>query len=77
MDNAATATLAPDTTNKKEVLRLVEVLFNKKDKLTADYKNTIRQNGSLLTASMVYAYAKGLNDAIKILTKEIKDEKSV
>jgi hypothetical protein len=38
--------------------------------MVTDYKNTIKQNGGLLTQSMVYAYSKGLNDAIKVILKE-------
>lgn len=46
-------------------------------KLTANYRHSIKQSGGLLTESMVFAYNRGINDAIKILTKELINEESV
>ena len=56
--------------------RLILKLVKNQAPMAADYRNLIKKNGSLLTQSMVYAYSKGLNDALKLITKE-SDEKSV
>lgn len=68
---------AADEAVKKERARLAKFLFDKSLHMSADYRNTIRHTGGLVTSSMVYAYSKGLNDAIKLLLKENNDEKSV
>lgn len=54
------------------------LLLKNRDSMTADYRNTIKHTGGLLTSSMAYAYSKGINDAMKLIQKEIiKNEKSV
>lgn len=47
------------------------VLLKQRDSMTSDYKNTIKHTGGLLTASMTYAYSKGIDDAMKLIQKEI------
>lgn len=44
------------------------------EKLISDYRNTIKKQGGLLTASMTYAYSRGLNDTIKFILKENNNE---
>lgn len=61
---------------KAEKLRLVNLLFSKSQIMTADYKNTIKHTGGLLTSSMTYAYSRALADAVKLLTKD-NNEKPV
>lgn len=53
-----------------ERTRLAELLFNKAPFMTAEYKILINHTGSLLSASMTYAYSKGLQDALKLILKE-------
>ncbi len=58
----------------KERMRLVVKLASKGAGMAADYKNTIKHTGGLLTQSMTYAYSKGFQDALKLLTaKEDED----
>jgi nitrate reductase NapAB chaperone NapD len=67
-----------DKAISKERERLILKLVSNSAHMAADYKNTIKHTGGLLTASMVYAYSKGLNDALKLLTKEdTNDQKAV
>lgn len=46
-------------------------------KLTSSYRQLIKNSGGLLTESMVFAYNRGINDIIKIITKELTNEKYV
>jgi hypothetical protein len=55
---------------KAEKLRLTTLLLKNQASMAADYKNTIKHTGGLLTQSMVYAYSKALNDAFKLLTRK-------
>lgn len=67
----------PKTLKDNPKFALVQALWDKKDSMILDYKNTIKHTGSLVTASMTYAYSKALLDAIKLLTKEIANEEPV
>lgn len=49
------------------------LLFENKDKLVATYRQNVAYTGAYLSTSMAYAYAKGINDAIKLLIKENKN----
>lgn len=50
--------------------RLAGLLFQKSVDMTNDYGKLIRHTGSLVSASMVFAYSKAWNDAIKLILKE-------
>lgn len=50
--------------------RLAGLLFHKSVEMTNDYKTLLRHTGGLLTASMVFAYSKAWNDAIKLILQE-------
>jgi hypothetical protein len=65
------------TDAEKELLRLQVKFLKNRASMASDYKNTIKHTGGLLSQSMTFAYAKGLNDAFKLLTKEEKNEKPV
>lgn len=52
--------------------RLILKLVSNSASMASDYRNTIKKTGGLLTQSMTYAYSKGLNDALKLLTKDTK-----
>lgn len=65
------------TDAEKEKQRLLILLHKEAPAMVADYKSMIRHTGGLLTTSMTYAYSKGLNDALKLLTKDTTNEKSV
>lgn len=63
---------------KTEKERLLVLLLKNSAQMTAEYRILIKNTGGLLTNSMVYAYSKGINDAIKLLTRnEESNEKSV
>ncbi len=57
-----------------ERVRLAQLLFDAAPFLAAEYKSLIKHTGGLLTNSMVYAYSKGLQDAIKTILKENNKE---
>lgn len=57
---------------KREFQKLAQKLNEKSPGMISDYRSVIKHTGGLLTSSMGYAYAKGLNDAIKLILKEIK-----
>lgn len=63
-----------DTTPKDligdEQLRLAAKLYNDAQFMTQQYKALIQHTGGLVTSSMVYAYSKGIQDAIKLILKE-------
>jgi hypothetical protein len=63
----------PDIASKEQE-RLILKLVSNQAKMAADYKNTIKRTGGLLTTSMTFAYAKGLQDALKLLTKDTTNE---
>lgn len=75
----------PEKTHKEEIKKAVEaervriltlLVKNIADK-AAQYKAHIRHTGGLLTQSMVFAYSKGFQESIKLITKESTDEKFV
>lgn len=53
-----------------ERTRIATLLFQKSVDMTNDYGKMIRHTGSLVSASMVFAYSKAWNDAIKLILKE-------
>lgn len=55
--------------------RLLVLLLSNSARMAAEYRNLIKSTGGLLTSSMVYAYSKGLNDALKLLTQDTKEKK--
>lgn len=55
--------------------RLAGLLFQKSIEMTNDYGKLIRHTGSLVSASMVFAYSKAFNDCIKLILKENQDVK--
>lgn len=57
---------------KAEKERILTLIFKNAMPLTQDYKNLIKHTGGLLQTSMSYAYSKGIQDVIKLLTKEEK-----
>lgn len=59
----------PETKEKERILTLI---LKSSNPMVSDYKNTIKHVGGLLTNSMVFAYAKGIQDTLKLLTKEEK-----
>lgn len=59
----------PETKEKERILTLI---LKNSNPMVSDYKNTIKRVGGLLTSSMVFAYAKGIQDTLKLLTKEEK-----
>lgn len=59
---------------KLEKNRLLQALVKETPKLVHTYKTVNKHTGGLLTASMAFAYERGLLDAIKTLTKENKGE---
>jgi hypothetical protein len=61
---------------QKEKERILTFLFQAAQNMVSDYKNTIKHTGSVLTASMTYAYNKGVYDTIKLLAKEGNNEQS-
>lgn len=61
---------------KAEKERLLILLMSNSARMAAEYKQLVKPTGGLLTNSMVYAYSKGLNDALKLLTKD-ENEKPV
>lgn len=68
-----TETTAPEVTQdlaKAERQRLIKLVFDNSTEMTTKYKTNIHHTGSLLSASMTYAYSKALNDVIKLLMKE-------
>lgn len=65
------------TPEQQEKQRLLLLILSKKDHMTAEYKALVRHTGGLTCASMVIAYDKALNDVIKLLLKEKKDEETV
>lgn len=54
----------------EERMRLAGLLFQKSIDMTNDYKRIISHTGSLVSASMVFAYSKAFNDCIKLILKE-------
>lgn len=57
--------------------RLLVLLLKNAVSMTSSYKQSIAHTGGLLTSSMTYAYSKGIQDTIKLLTKKDENEKSV
>lgn len=75
----------PDNQDKPVELtegqKLVQFLLGKSQNMAKDYKNTIKHTGSLVSASMAFAYQKAIIDITSLLIKEVyketKDEKTV
>lgn len=65
------------TSEHLEKQRLVVLILKKKDQMTAEYKALVRHTGGLTTASMIVAYDRAINDIIKLLLKEKRDETTV
>ena len=55
---------------KETKSKLLMLLITESPHMIDKYKKLIGHLGSLLQTSMVYAYSKGYNDAIKLITKE-------
>lgn len=49
-------------------------LMKKSFHMVTEYKELIKHTGGLLNASMGFAYAKGINDTLKLIAKENIDE---
>jgi hypothetical protein len=77
MSEAEVKLEAPDQTDPMvaERTRLATLLFQKSIDMTNDYKRVISHTGSLVSASMVFAYSKAFNDCIKLILKENQDVK--
>jgi hypothetical protein len=56
---------------KEEKDKIVTYLITRSEDMVSDYRNTIKHSGGLLTQSMTFAYSKGVNDIIKLITKEV------
>lgn len=63
-------------TKPKEGSELVEKLFKRIPYMVSDYRQLIKHTGGLTTVSMGHAYQKGLNDALKLLIKEMNNGKN-
>lgn len=64
-------------TKVSEAEQLTALLFEKSSRMISDYSSLIRHTQSMVNTSMIHAYSKGLNDAIKFLIKEnnkLKDQ---
>jgi hypothetical protein len=77
MSEAEVKVPAPDETDPMvaERTRLATLLFTKSIDMTNDYRRVISHTGSLVSASMVFAYSKAFNDCIKLLLKENENVK--
>ncbi len=77
MTEATTNKTYEDGVNAERV-RIMTLILKEQQSLISNYKNTIKQTGGLLTASMTFAYTRGLNDIFKLLNKpKDSNEKSV
>ncbi len=65
------------TEAEKELTRIQVKFLKRRAAMASDYRELIKHTGGLVSQSMVFAYAKGLDDAFKLLTKEENNEKSV
>lgn len=70
-------TVKTEETKLTPTQEVAGLLFSNHDKMVSDYKNLIKHTGSLVTASMVVAYQRALNDAIKLILKNNKENKDV
>ena len=66
--------LAPPAPGEEERVRIAEKLFKALPGMTSDYKMLIKHTGGMLSASMAFAYSKGLNDALKLILKGDNNE---
>lgn len=64
----------PQPAKQSEGMRLAELLFKRTPIMTGDYQSLLQGKGGLLTASMTHAYNKGLNDALKLILKEMDNK---
>ncbi len=60
-----------------ERVRILTLLVSNVGEKAAQYKALIKNTGGLLTQSMVFAYSKGFQESIKLITKDSANEKSV
>ena len=67
--NLTEKTTVEDAAKKEKERIMVLILKNSQD-MTIKYRNLIKSKGGLLTESMTYAYSKGINDILKLITKE-------
>lgn len=58
----------------QEKQRILLLIIKSGMNMTNDYKGTIKHTGGLLVTSMGYAYSKGIQDVIKLLSKETNNE---
>ena len=49
-------------------------IMKKSFHMVTEYRQLIKHTGGMLTASMGFAYAKGINDTLKLIAKENIDE---
>lgn len=66
--------LTPEEQTQKlkseEKFRLLELLFNNQNLMTAEYKQLVRHTGGIVAGSMTVAYSRAINDVIKFFLKE-------
>lgn len=60
-----------DATSKERERILILILKNAAP-MASDYRHMLKPVGGLMTSSMVYAYSKGIQDVLKLITKETK-----
>ncbi len=61
---------------KDERIRILTQVLENKDKMTAAYKQRVTHTGSLVSASMVYAYDRAFKDILKLIAKGANNEKN-
>lgn len=60
----------PEEIANAEKIRLFTLLLKEIPYLAEQYRALVKYTGSLLSASMVIAYARGLSDAAKLINTE-------
>lgn len=65
---------APKYSALKVKTALYTAIMKKSFHMVTEYRTLIKHTGSLMTASMGFAYAKGINDTLKLIAKENIDE---
>ena len=64
---------APEQTpEEKEKLRILKLILENQQGMAADYKQSVRRTGALVSGSMAHAYARGIQDVLKLITKDNK-----
>lgn len=61
---------APEITAEQKLAQLV---LQNANRLTAEYQQLIKHTGAYMSASMVVAHARGVNDVLKLILKEIQN----